>query len=130
MPAGVRAIAVLMAIGTVIAVAAAVTLLVPGTPLDFIWNLKAAAYREMLPFRWLAGAGFLLLAVATLSAALGLWRGRRWGWAVAVAILALNGLSDIGRAVSGDVAGGIAGVLIAGALVAYLVRRSIRARFS
>lgn len=130
MPPGVKAFAILMGIGTVIAGAAAITLLLPGTPIDGIWAFKAAAYQQMLSFRWLAGPGFVLLAAALLYAAVGLWRGWWRGWAVAVAILALNGLSDLGRVFTGDVLGGIVGIVIASALVAYLFRPAIRRHFS
>ncbi len=128
MPPGVKAIAVLMAVATLIAIAAAITLLVPGTPVDGIWAIKKGAYQQMLSFRWLAGTGFVVLAIATLCAAIGLWRGRRLGWFVAIAVFGLNGLSDLARAFSGDAVGGAIGVLIAAALVVYLTRPAVRAR--
>jgi len=63
-------------------------------------------------------------------AAGGWWRRRRWGWILAIVIIAIQLLGDLLNLLRGDVLRGAAGVLIASALLFYMTRPRVRAAFA
>lgn len=109
---------------------AAITLLWPGTFLDRSWTLNPGAHQQLAPLSSVAGPLFLLLSLILLSSAVGWYRRRRWGWILAVVIIAIQVVSDIFNFLRGDRLRGALGVTIAGALLVYLFSRGIRATFS
>jgi hypothetical protein len=56
-------------------------------------------------------------------------RQRKWGWWLAVAIFAVNGLSDAGQMALGQYIEGGIGVIVAGAILLYLYRPKTKAAF-
>lgn len=87
-------------------------LLFPGTTADRLWSLNPAAEPWFNAHRAL-GMTLVLIAGATAGlAGVGLWRGRRWGWWLAVVVFAVNGLGDAGRLLTGRYREGFAGVAI------------------
>jgi hypothetical protein len=114
---------------TAMASFAGATILCPGTALDRLWQLNPRAHRDLAPFGKTVGVLFLLLAVALALAAAGWFRRRIWGWRLAVTIIAMQLLGDLGNALSGHPAEGAIGVLIAGLLLFYLSRKSVRLAF-
>jgi hypothetical protein len=86
LPRGTTAFGVFLIFGTTMALLAATTLLLPGTPLDRVWKLNPRAHEELTPFGKIAAFGFALLAAALALAAFGLFRRRLWGWRLAVAL--------------------------------------------
>ena len=64
-----------------------------------------------------------------VAAAIGWIRRRFWGWALAVIIIASQVLGDLVNAVRGEFWKGAVGVVIAGALLAYLIRPATRSAF-
>jgi hypothetical protein len=121
-PWGVFLIAIFFALASVILVSVGTALLVPGSPLDAIWRLYPARRALLMPHRAWLGPGFLALAVAMASASVGCFRRRRWGWWLAVAIFAANGLGDAIQLVMGHILEGGIGVAAAGAILFYLSR--------
>ena len=61
--------------------------------------------------------------------AIGWFRRRRWGWGLAVTIIALNMVGDIVNVIRGEGLKGAVGVAIAGMLLVYLTRRGVRNYF-
>ena len=59
----------------------------------------------------------------------GCFRRKRWGWLLAVAIFALNGLADAVRLLTGAVLEGLIGVIAAGAILYVLSRPKIKRAF-
>ena len=109
---------------------AAITLFHPGTALDRLWSLNSAAHRELLSFREAAGVLFLLLAGLLAAAGLG-WFGRRmWGWRLAVFVVCTQLLGDFVNLLRGDFLRGGTGLLIAGALVIYLLSDQVKTNFT
>jgi hypothetical protein len=106
---------------------AATTLLLPGTPFDRAWTLNPTAYS---PVGSKVGILFLFLAVALTTAGIGWFRRRLWGWRLAVAIIGTQIVGDIVNLVRGDWLRGGTGVIIAGALLSYLLRPRVRDVFS
>lgn len=130
LPRGVTAFGVFLIFGTTMALLAAMTLLFSGTPLDRVWTLNPRAHAELAPFGKSAGVGFALLAVALALAAVGWFHRRSWGWRLAVALIAAQVLGNLVNFFRGRVLEGAVGITIAGALLLYLLSRSIRILFA
>jgi len=128
--AGFTAIGIFLFFGASVASLAATTLIWRGTALDRIWDLNPAAYRQLAPQGSTVGILFLLLGMALTTAGVGWFRRRLWGWRLAVAIVAMQALGDVVNLVRGDSLGGGTGVIIAGALLLFLLQPKIRARFA
>jgi len=129
-PPGFSAIGTFLFFGGMLAGLAATAFLRPGTMLDRAWTLNPTAYQQLSPFGSKVGILFLLLSAALLISGIGWFRRRRWGWRLAVAIIATQVLGDIINLVGGDWLRGATGVIIAGALLIYLLSPRIRAAFS
>lgn len=127
---GVRAIGIFLFFGAIMASLAAVTLLWPGTALDRVWTLNPMAYKQLAPVGVWAGILFLLLGAALITAGIGWFRRRLWGWRLAAAIIAIQFLGDVVNFVRGDWLRGGTGIMIAGALLLFLMQRRIKARFA
>ncbi len=93
---------------------AGTTLVWPGSALDRIWNLNPRAHDELVPFGRVVGIPFLLLGATLAVASLGWFKRRRWGWRLAVAIIATQVLGDLVNIFRGDPLRGGIGFLIAG----------------
>jgi hypothetical protein len=72
---------------------------------------------------------FAALSFALAGSAIGWFRRRRWGWALAVIIISIQVAGDFGNLLRGDLLRGSTGVLIAGALLAYMCRPVVRNAF-
>jgi hypothetical protein len=121
-PRGITAIGVFLIFGATMAALAGVTLAHPGTPLDRIWSLNRPAYIQLAPLGRSVGIGFLLLGASLAIAAVGWFRRAWWGWLMAVAIITTQLLGDGFNLLRGDFLRGAVGVLIASALLYYIVR--------
>jgi len=109
---------------------AGITLVWPGTALDRIWLLNPKAHLQLAPLGPRIGFGFLLLSMALGTAAVGWFQKKKWGWQLAVCIIGIQVLGDLVNLVRGDFIRGATGVVIAGALLIYLCRSTIKALFS
>ena len=98
----------------------AITLLIPGTPLDYAWQLNSSAYSRLRPMGPWIGAAFLSLSALFVAASIGWFRRRHWGWVLATAIIAVQVVGDALNLFSGEYVRGFVGVVIAGALLFYL----------
>lgn len=122
-------IGIFLIFGACMAAFAATTLLWPGTLLDNAWRLNPAAYAQLSTRRNLFALMFAGLSFALGCSAIGWFRRRRWGWALAVIIISIQVAGDFGNLVRGDLLRGSTGVLIAGALLAYMCRPAVRNEF-
>ena len=98
----------------------------PGGILDGMWNLNPEAHRNLQTMG--AWGSLLMFAVcaACASSAAGLIKRAAWGHRLAVGLLIVNLLADLGNAiVRGDLRT-LIGVPIAGILIAYLVSPKVR----
>jgi uncharacterized membrane protein (DUF2068 family) len=66
------------------------------------------------------------VCMACMSAAVGLWRGGRWGYWIAVALLTINLLGDIANVLLGIELRAVVGVPIAIAILAFLMSKRVR----
>jgi hypothetical protein len=129
-PRGFTAIGVFLFFGAVMANLAATTLLRRGTPLDRLWSLNPTAYNQLAPLGGIVGIFFLALAATLITAGIGWFRRRLWGWRLAVVIISTQVAGDVINCVRGDWLRGGTGVIIAGALLLFLLQPRIRAAFA
>jgi hypothetical protein len=116
--------------GAIMASLAAITLLWRGTALDRLWVLNPLAYKQLAPLGNTVGLLFLVLGAALTTAGFGWFRRRLWGWRLAVVIIATQFLGDVVNCVRGDLLRGGIGLIIAGALLLFLLQPKIRSRFA
>ena len=103
-----------------------VLLVFPGTKLDALWNLNPDA---RVAFQSLGSWSILLmLAIGTgcALAAIGLWYGKLWGVRLAIAILFINIIGDLVNVVMRHDYRSLVGLPVAGAMIFYLARSTIR----
>ena len=127
---GFTAIGIFLFFGAVMASLAAITLLWRGTPLDRLWVLNPIAHNRLVPLGRTVGILFLLLGAALSTAGVGWFRRRLWGWRLGVVIIATQVVGDLVNCIRGDLLRGGTGVLIAGALLLFLLRPKIRDSFA
>lgn len=129
-PRGIGALAIFFCLGCLISATSAVALLFPGGVLEPMWRLNPRAREAFAGMGPWAIALLLLVSVACGAASLGLWRRRRWGLLVAIAVLSINLLGDIVNTVLGIEPRAAFGIPVAAALLLYLASRRVRAQFS
>jgi hypothetical protein len=128
-PPGFIAMGVFLLFSAIMASLAAATLLRRGTILDRVWDLNPVAYKQLAPLGGKLGILFVLLGAALTTAGIGWFQHRLWGWRLTVAIIATQVLGDIANCVRGDLLRGGIGVLIAGALLLFLLQPKVRVTF-
>jgi hypothetical protein len=126
-PRGFTAIGVFLFFGAVMASLAATALLRRGTPLNHLWSLNPTAYNQLAPLGGIVGIFFLALAATLITAGIGWFRRRLWGWRLAVVIISTQVAGDVVNCVRGDWLRGGTGVIIAGALLLFLLQPRVRA---
>jgi hypothetical protein len=126
---GFTLIGIFLFFAAIMASLAATTLLWRGTVLDRLWALNPAAYNQLAPLGGIVGVFFLVLCVALTMAGIGWFRRRLWGWKLAVVIIATQVLGDVANCLRGDLLRGGTGVIIAGALLPFLLQSRVRATF-
>jgi hypothetical protein len=133
MAAGTRsriAFGIFLCFGAGMALLAATLLLLPGTFLDRLWVLNPTAQRQLTAVGSQAGLLFVVLSFIMAVAAIGWFKGRWWAWRLAVIILAIHLTGDLGNILLGRLLEGALGVMVAGALLIYLLRPTTRAQFN
>src|ERR1044072_5711981 len=128
-PFGITVLVSLFAIGVCASLISAVSLSFPGSFLETVWRLNPRA-RE--GFNHLGGWGILLMISVCIACALtvmGLWRGRLWGYWLALAMLLLNVAGDFINVISGSEPKAIVGIPVGLVLVVYLLRNRTRQYF-
>lgn len=128
-PVGITAVGYFLFFGMTMASLAAATLLLPGTSLDRVWTLNPSAHRQLLSLGRTVGFLFVLLAASLATAGTGWFKRRRWGWVLAVAIISTQVLGDLVNLLRGDIVRGASGFVLAGLLLAYLLRPAVRNAF-
>jgi hypothetical protein len=123
------AMGIFLLLSAVMAMLGAATLLRRGTILDRIWDLNPVAYKQLAPLGGKFGILFVLLGAALTMAGIGWLRHRLWGWRLTVAIIAIQVFGDIANCIRGNLLRGGTGVLIAGALLWFLLQPKVRVTF-
>ena len=128
-PAGVTALSLFFLIGAAISGVSTFSLLDPGEFLEPMWRMNPRARQA---FAGIGVWGVLLMltvCLACAAAALGLWRGKRWGYWLAVGLLATNLAGDLINVLLGTEPRALIGVPVAAGLLVYLATRRVREFF-
>ena len=128
-PGGLVGLTLFFVFGTLMSGLAAVALAAPGQWSERLWRLNPAALRSFEALDGWAVPLMLLVATACAAGATGLWRGKRWGHRLAVALLSLNLVGDVANALFRGDRRTLVGLPIGGAMLGYLLSRRIRDRF-
>src|ERR1700761_9336633 len=112
-PAGVTALSIFFLLGAVISFTACISLLFAQSFLQPMWRLNPHAHEGFASMgRW----AIILLSAVCIScalAAIGLWRGARWGYWLAIALLFINLAGDIANTLTGtEPKAGICGPIV------------------
>jgi hypothetical protein len=126
----VFAIGFFLAFATCAASYAALTLLFPGTILDRAWALNPRAHAQLAPLGRSIGLAFSLLALLSLITTFGWFRRRLWAWRLCVAGIFVQSLGDFVNFFRGDHVAGALGILLATALLVWLLRPNLRSAFA
>ena len=121
-PVGIIALVAFFAFGTIAAGLTALMLLVPGSWADAIWRVKPSARTDFPALGAVAAPLMLVVSIACAGAAVGLWRGRQWGYRLAIGVLGINLIGDVTNAVLRHDWRMLIGVPIGGAMIMYLTR--------
>lgn len=117
-------------VAAAIAAMASFTMFATGTALDSIWTTKEHAYHQLLQHRLPVGAGFAALAVILALTAAGWARRKRWGWLLAVLILAVNLLSDTASLITSRQPADLLAAAISAAILTWLLTPTTRSYFT
>jgi hypothetical protein len=101
----------------------------PGSVLDRLWSLNETAHTQLRSTGSYLGPLFWVLSLTLAMDAVGWFRRRTWAFRLTVAVIATQVAGDVVNLARGDFVHGGAGVLIAGALLLYLLRSNIRTAF-
>lgn len=126
---GIDVFVVFFAAGTCMATFTALALLLPGGPFDAVWLIKPEAHNDFLAMGGWAVPLLATIALGCLLAAIGLWHRRRWGQRLAVIILAMNMLGDLGNTLLRGDLRTLIGIPVAGLMLWYLLSRQVHDRF-
>jgi hypothetical protein len=129
-PVGVTALSFFFLFGAAMSFIAFLSLLFPGSFLEPMWRLNPRAREGFAGIGVWAIVLMCVVSVACASAAAGLWRGARWGYLLALVLLAINLLGDIMNVVLGTERRAAVGIPIVIAVLAFLLSKRMRRFFS
>ena len=128
-PIGITALSLFFLFGAGASFVPFISLLFPGSFLEPIWRLNPRARAGLGGMGvWaviLMGSVWLACALA----AVGVWRGARWGYWLAVFLLTINLLGDILNVFLGTEPRAVIGIPIALAILAFLMSQGARRFF-
>ena len=128
-PIGISALSLFFLFGAGASFVSFISLLFPGSFLDPVWQLNPRAHAGL---SGMGGWAVILMGAVCLAcalAAVGLWRGARWGYWLAVSLLAINLLGDVLNVFLGTEPRAVIGIPIALAILAFLMSRRVRRFF-
>jgi uncharacterized membrane protein (DUF2068 family) len=129
-PAGIVALTLLFLFGTVASFVALLALAFPGSFLEPIWKLNPRAQAGFATMgRW-AIVLMCVVFVACALTAVGLWRGARWGYWLAIVMLAVNLFGDIANVLMGTERKALIGIPIVIILLIFLASKRVREFFA
>ena len=128
-PVGITLLSIFFSFGALVSFTVFVSLLFPRSFLEQMWRLNPRAREAFTSVGAWAVVLMGAVCVSCALAALGLWRGARWGYRLALALLVINMLGDIANVILGTEPGAVAGVPIVVAILTYLMSRRVRRFF-
>jgi hypothetical protein len=129
-PAGITALSLFFLFGAAMSFLSFVSLLFPGSFLEPMWRLNPRAREGFAAIGMWAVVLMRAVCAACASASVGLWRGARWGYWLAVLLLVINLLGDVINVLSGTEPRAVVGIPIVLAILAYLMSKRVRRFFA
>lgn len=128
-PLGIQLLIAFFWFGAAMSGLSFISLLFPGSFLEPMWRLNPRARVGFTEMGSWAVPLMFVVCLACACAAIGSIRQRKWGWYLAITILAVNMAGDIGNATFGHDPRTWIGVPIALLVIGYLLRPQVRAQF-
>ena len=118
----IKLFAVFFAVGATMCALTMVLLLFPESGLDWLWRLNPEAHSALQSLGNLSILLMFIVGAGCAFAAVGLWRNAVWGIRMALTILWLNMVGDLGNALVRHDYRSLIGLPIGGAMIFYLAR--------
>lgn len=128
-PPGVAALSIFFMAGSAICLIASLTLLLPNSFVEPMWRLNPRARAGFAVLGMWAIILLFTVGISCAAAAIGLWRGARYGHTIAFVLIAVNLAGDILNTLLGTEPRAIVGVPIALAILIYLASNRVRLFF-
>ena len=125
-PKGITVLTIFFLVGTFISFLAGLSFLVPSAFFETMWRINPRGHAGLMRIGLWGVALLFFASISCALAAIGLWRGTRWGHVTAIALIAINLISDLGNVVLGIEPRAIVGVPIAFAILLYLLGKHVR----
>ncbi len=129
-PLGITALSIFFLFGAAASFISSVSLLFPGSFLEPMWRLNPRAREGFAGIGMWAVVLMCAVCVACTSASIGLWRGARRGYWVAMVLLCINLLGDIANVVTGTEPRAAVGIPIVLAILVFLMSKRVRRFFA
>jgi hypothetical protein len=130
-PKGVILVAIIMFIAAVLAIIIGISIIIPGTPLDAIWNLKNSfppGFKSTI-IGIIFAYFLIILGLIMLYATYDLTKGCKWAWWITIIIFTVNGIGDAVSLAFGGGFNGITGIIIITVFLFYLTRPNVKKYF-
>ena len=125
-PRLITALSIFFLVGAMNSLTASIPLLHPDSFLKSMWRLNPRAHENLSGLGLWAVVLLSAVSVFCAAAAVGLWRESRWGYRIAIGLMAVNLVGDVTNIVLGTEPRAIVGVPIAAAILIYLIHRHWR----
>lgn len=119
-PWGITALSVFFWVGAAISLTASISLLLSTSFLESMWRLNPRAHENLSSLGLWAVVILTPVSIFCAAAGIGLWRGSKWGYWLAIGLMMTNLLGDVTNVVLGTEPRAIVGVPIAAAILMYL----------
>ena len=126
---GITALSIFFIAGAALSLTASLSLLRPNSFLESMWRLNPRAQENLSSLGLWAVLLLAIVSVFCATAAIGLWRGSRWGHWLAIGLIATNLIGDITNVLLGTEPRAIVGIPIAAAMLLYLLSKTVRRSF-
>ena len=126
---GITALSIFFLAGAAISLTASLSLLRPNNFLESMWLLNPRAQENLSSLGLWAVLLLATVSVFCAAAAIGLWRGSRWGHWLAIGLIAMNLIGDVTNVLLGTEPRAIVGIPIAAAILLYLLSKRVRSSF-
>jgi len=128
-PAGVTVLSIFFLLGSIICFSASLSLAFPNGFLEPIWRINPHGHKGLVTLGTWAILLLSIVGVFCAAAAVGLWRGHRWGHRIAIALVVINLVGDVINTLLGTELRAIIGIPIAVALLLYLLSKRVTRYF-
>jgi hypothetical protein len=128
-PFVIKILIVLFVIGTAASLIAVISLSFPNSFLEPVWRLNPHAREGFARMGGWSVALMMMVCIACLVTAIGLWRRLRWGYWLAIAMLIANLAGDVINTIAGTERRAIIGIPIVLFLLIFVMRRRTREYF-